>query len=295
MRPEMVAQLNAMGSSPREAMMIRIFKQERTLEVWKRTNSGEFKMFKAYAICAYSGDLGPKVREGDMQSPEGFYTITPGLLNPNSNYYLAFNTGFPNKFDRANGRTGSYLMVHGDCKSVGCFAMTDAGIAEIYALARERFRGGNTSFQVQILPFRMTTANMVKQTANPHFGFWKNIKEGYDLFEHTKVPPAWDVCEQRYIFNAQTTMPLDPMALCPPTVQVASVTAQQQADEMRYSAAIAKGQRAVDEQAAIKARGQAINGAVSGFFGGMGNMFGGNAAPAAAPATAAPLPAPART
>ena len=119
-----LTQLKNMGSSPGQAMMIRIFKQTNEFEVWKRTTAGTFKLFKTYDICAYSGTLGPKIKEGDRQAPEGFYNITPGLLNPNSNYYLSFNTGFPNKFDRVHGRTGSALMVHGGCSSVGCYAIT---------------------------------------------------------------------------------------------------------------------------------------------------------------------------
>ena len=124
LKQEMVHKLASIGSSPGAPMMVRIFKQTNELEVWKQAG-GTFKLVKTYEICAWSGGLGPKVVEGDRQSPEGFYTITPGLMNPNSNYYLAFNTGFPNKFDRAYGRTGSDLMVHGDCSSRGCYSMTD--------------------------------------------------------------------------------------------------------------------------------------------------------------------------
>jgi len=267
-----VSALKAMGSSPGEAMLVRIFKQENSLEVWKRTASGQFRLFKSYDICAYSGDLGPKIREGDRQSPEGFYTITPGLLNPKSNYYLAFNTGFPNKFDRAWGRTGSNLMVHGDCSSSGCYAMTDAGIAEIYALARETFRGGHPSFQLQIFPFRMNAANLARQTSSPHLPFWKNIKEGYDLFELTKTPPLWDVCERQYIFNPASSGPLNPLGACPATIQTAGLSARQQADEAALASYVATEEKKAAEQEAIKARGAAVN----GFFSGIGTLFGGN-------------------
>ena len=125
-----------------------------------RTPAGRFQLLKVYPICRWSGDLGPKVNEGDRQAPEGFYTITPGLMNPNSNYYLAINTGFPNAFDRANDRDGTFLMIHGDCSSSGCYAMTDEQIGEIYSLARELFLGGQPSFQIQAYPFRMTPANL---------------------------------------------------------------------------------------------------------------------------------------
>ena len=288
-----VAALRQMGSSPGEAMVVRIFKEERALEVWKRTNTGEFRMFRSYEICTYSGNLGPKFKEGDMQSPEGFYTITPGLMNPKSAYYLAFNTGFPNKFDRAHGRTGSNLMVHGDCKSVGCYAMTDGSIAEIYALARESFKGGNPSFQVQIFPFKMTASNLAKQATNQHLEFWKDIKEGYDYFELTKTPPTWDVCEKQYIFNASTGAPLDPLGPCPVVAPNPSLVAEQHAADAKIADALAGIDRQAAEKAAIAARGEAVNGAVSGFFGGIGNMLGGEQ-PAAAPVMGdQPAPAPA--
>ena len=121
----------------RSPILIRIFKEESELEVWKQDTTGRFELLKVYPICRWSGDLGPKVSEGDRQAPEGFYTITPGLMNPNSNYYLAINTGFPNAYDRANDRHGAFLMIHGDCSSRGCYAMTDEQIGEIYSLARE--------------------------------------------------------------------------------------------------------------------------------------------------------------
>jgi murein L,D-transpeptidase YafK len=271
------AGLRAMGSSPGEAMMIRIFKEESVLEVWKRTASGQFRLFKAYEICAYSGDLGPKFKEGDRQSPEGFYTITPGLLQPKSSYYLAFNTGFPNKFDRAHGRTGSDLMVHGDCSSRGCYAMTDAGIAEIYALARESFKGGNPSFQLQIFPFRMTTANLARHSTSQHLDFWKDIKEGHDLFDLNKTPPAWDVCERQYIFNPASSGALNAHGACPPSVPNPALIAKLKADEANLvnqaAAAQKEAERRAAEEMAVKARGEAIGGFVSG----LGSIFGGNA------------------
>jgi murein L,D-transpeptidase YafK len=293
--------LRAMGSSPGEAMVIRIFKQEKTLEVWKRTTAGQYKLFKSYEICAFSGDLGPKIQEGDRQSPEGFYTITPGLMNPRSNFYLAFNTGFPNKFDRAWGRTGSDLMVHGDCSSRGCYAMTDQGIAEIYALARETFKGGNPSFQLQIFPFKMTPAKLAQQASSQHLAFWKNIKQGHDLFELTKTPPAWDVCERQYIFNAPGGGALSPVGPCPAVVLNAALTAKQQADEKAFAAAVeseadkaarlaAEAERVAAAEAAAKTRGEAIG----GFFSGIGGLFGGqdaNIAPVITGKTAPrPLP-----
>ncbi len=195
-------ELNVKGMTRASPVLMRIFKEEAELEVWKRDASGRYAHFKTYPICNYSGDLGPKVREGDRQSPEGFYQINMGLMNPNSSYYLAFNMGFPNQFDRSYGRTGSHLMVHGDCSSRGCYAMTDEAIAEVYALAREALQAGQESFQVQAYPFRMTPRNMARHRNNPHMAFWRNLKEGHDHFEVTRQEPQVDVCERRYVFNA---------------------------------------------------------------------------------------------
>ena len=185
-------------------ILVRIFKEEAEMEVWKQTRDGQYALLKTYPICQWSGDLGPKKKEGDRQAPEGFYTITPAQMNPNSNYYLAFNTGFPNAYDRAHGYSGSELMVHGDCSSRGCYAMTDEQILEIYALARESFFGGQKEFQFEAFPFRMTALNMARHRNNPNFAFWKMLKEGYDDFEATHQEPKVAVCEKRYVFDAAT-------------------------------------------------------------------------------------------
>ena len=201
-------------------ILARIFKEEAEFEIWKMNRDGQYELLKTYPVCRWSGDLGPKKREGDRQAPEGFYTITPGQMNPASNYYLAFNTGFPNAYDRAWGYTGSELMVHGDCSSRGCYAMTDEQIQEIYALARESFFGGQQAFQLQAYPFRMTALNMAKHRDNPNFAFWKMLKDGYDNFEATKQEPKVAVCERRYVFDAaapENAKPLrfNPAGKCP--------------------------------------------------------------------------------
>lgn len=200
--PEMVAMIEKKGMTKESPILVRIFKEESELEVWKQDQNGQYAHLKTYPICRWSGELGPKVREGDRQAPEGFYAITPGQMNPNSSYYLSFNLGYPNAFDRAHGRTGAHLMVHGDCSSRGCYSMTDEQIAEIYALGRDSFFGGQRSFQVQAYPFRMTALNMAKHRNSPHLTFWKMLKEGYDHFEVTRQEPKVDVCEKRYVFNA---------------------------------------------------------------------------------------------
>ena len=219
--PEMVtllAQKNMPKDSP---ILVRIFKEESEVEVWKQDTTGQFQLLKLYPICRWSGELGPKKAEGDRQAPEGFYSITPGLMNPNSNYYLAINIGFPNAFDKANNYSGAFLMIHGDCSSRGCYAMTDEQIGEIYSLARESFLGGQKEFQVQAYPFRMTAANLARHRTNPNMPFWKMIKEGNDHFEVTHLEPKVDVCDRHYVFDAQppanSTKPLvfSPTGHCP--------------------------------------------------------------------------------
>lgn len=212
-----VKALATLDTSPAAPMLVRIFKQSAELEVWKPASNGDYRLFKTYAICKWSGELGPKIKEGDHQSPEGFYRVTPGMMNPKSGYYLSFNTGFPNKYDRAHGRSGTNLMVHGDCKSVGCYAMTDDQIREIYALARESFAGGNPSFQLELYPFRLTEENLEKQSSSPHVEFWRNLKEGFDEFERTRRPATVDVCGGRYVFNKDFgSREVDSLAQCPP-------------------------------------------------------------------------------
>ena len=211
----MVAEIENKNMEKELPILVRIFKEESELEVWKEDKTGRFALLKTYPICRWSGDLGPKIKEGDRQAPEGFYTITPGLMNPNSSYYLAINTGFPNAYDRANGRTGGFLMIHGDCSSRGCYAMTDEQIAEIYALARELFFGGQKSFQIQAYPFRMTPINMAKHRNSPHMAFWKMLKQGYDHFEVTRLEPKVDVCEKRYVFDAETSAKFSAADRCP--------------------------------------------------------------------------------
>ena len=196
------AQLAEKGMTEEQPILMRIFKAESELEIWKARDDGRFYHFKTYPICAYSGGLGPKLKQGDRQAPEGFYLISFDQMNPRSKYHLAFNMGFPNAFDRAHGRTGANLMVHGDCTSSGCYSMTDAVIEEIYILAREALSAGQGAFQVQAFPFRMTAANLNAHKNDQWIDFWKNLKEGYDYFEISRLPPKVVVCEKRYLINA---------------------------------------------------------------------------------------------
>jgi murein L,D-transpeptidase YafK len=226
-------------------IILRVFKEEAELEVWKQDTTGHFQILKTYPICRWSGDLGPKLHEGDRQTPEGFYMITPKLMNPNSNFYLAINIGFPNAFDKANDRDGTFLMIHGDCSSSGCYAMTDEQIGEIYALARASLFGGQRSFQIQAYPFRLTPANLARHRTNPNIAFWKMLKIGNDHFEATHLQPRVEVCDRRYVFDAQppsnSTTPLvfDADSRCPAFVVNPKIArtalVKQRADEVEYA------------------------------------------------------------
>jgi len=249
--PEMLSALEQKRMPKESPILVRLFKEDAELEIWKQDESGRFALLKSYPICRWSGELGPKIKEGDRQAPEGFYTITPGQMNPNSSYFLSFNLGYPNAFDKSLDRTGAHLMVHGDCSSRGCYAMTDEQIVEIYALARESFFGGQKSFQVQAYPFRMTPLNMAKHRNSPHLAFWRMLKEGNDHFELSRREPKVEVCEKRYVFDAaapaNATQPLrfDPRGKCPvyevPQELAKAVRDKQSQDEREFAELVTRG------------------------------------------------------
>jgi murein L,D-transpeptidase YafK len=267
--PKLVSDMTAKDMDMQSPILVRLFKQEAELEVWKQNRSGQFALLKTYPICRWSGDLGPKVREGDRQAPEGFYSINPGQMNPQSAYYLSFNTGYPNAFDKALGRTGSQLMVHGDCSSRGCYAMTDEQIAEIYSLGRESFFGGQRAFQFQAYPFKMTPVNMARHRNNPNMPFWKMIKEGNDHFEVTKQEPKVEFCENKYVFdpaqppNSSKPLVFNASAKCP-----AYVIPDEIADAVRE-----KQQQEAAETAKLISKGTPVARLNTGIDGGMNKVF----------------------
>jgi murein L,D-transpeptidase YafK len=241
--PDRIVQsMKAKGMTRHSPIMVRIFKEEGELEVWKQKDTGRYDLVASYGICKWSGKLGPKFREGDRQAPEGFYTVSPAQMNPKSSYYLAFNIGYPNAYDRSHGRGGSNLMVHGACSSAGCYSMTDEQVREIYAFARDAFKGGQTAFQVQAFPFRMTAENMARYRGDPNFAFWEMLKEGYDHFEITKVPPKVDVCEGRYVFNRieEEGAKFSPAGACPPSSQPEKLMVAYSARVSDYSVAFSQ-------------------------------------------------------
>jgi murein L,D-transpeptidase YafK len=275
-------------------IMIRIFKEDSTLEVWKEKRNGRFALLDTFEICKWSGKLGPKFKEGDRQAPEGFYEITPGLMNPNSSYHLAFNLGYPNQYDRSYGRTGSNLMVHGACSSRGCYAMTDAQVQDIYALARDSFKGGQRSFQVQAFPFRMTPENMAKHYDSEHMDFWRMLKVGYDHFELTKVPPKVSVCEKKYVFDATTLVegvPFKAAAKCPdyevpPRLQQL-VQEKQRKDDEKYQQLAARFEARAERQKRWEERQTKFAEALGGSAEASADTASGNTETAATEATAA--------
>ena len=198
---EVVPAMRTGGFSPGSPVMIRIFKRESLLEVWMLKNA-RFELFGVYPICYWSGRLGPKEREGDRQAPEGFYSVGVSQLQLFGRHPRSLNIGFPNVFDRASNRTGSYILVHGGCTSIGCFAMTDPVMEQIYTVSAEALYAGQDRIQVQIYPFRMTEANLAAQAGHKWYGFWRNLKEGYDAFEATRLPPAVSVCRKTYVIAA---------------------------------------------------------------------------------------------
>jgi murein L,D-transpeptidase YafK len=242
--PELLSLLRQKKMPKHSPILVRIFKEEAELEVWKQDTTGHFQILKIFPICRWSGDLGPKLHEGDRQAPEGFYTITPELMNPNSNFYLAINIGFPNGLDKANNRNGSLLMIHGDCASSGCYAMTDEQISEIYSLARDSLLG-RPSFQIQAYPFRLTPANLARHRTHPQLAFWKMLKVGNDHFEATHLEPKVDVCDRLYVFDAQpppnspNPLVFNPTGKCPAFVVNPKIARRalekQRADEVEYA------------------------------------------------------------
>lgn len=207
---ERLADLNQRVKPPLEQMLlqnglklgcpafIRLFKESSELELWLQDAAGAWKHFRTYRIACFSGEIGPKQREGDRQAPEGFYAVTARQLNPASSYHLAFNIGYPNACDLHHQRTGSLIMVHGDEVSVGCYAMTDRVIEEIYLLVAAALESGQPEVPVHCFPFRFTHERMQKAQSHVWFDFWQNLREAYDRFERSRVPPVVQSLNGRY-------------------------------------------------------------------------------------------------
>jgi murein L,D-transpeptidase YafK len=200
-RSALRADLAKAGFTLGDAAFVRIYKREKRLELWMQKDGARYALFRSYPICNYSGALGPKLSEGDKQAPEGFYRIARAQLNPNSRHHLAFNLGFPNAFDRQLERTGSALMVHGGCSSVGCYAIGDENVDEVYAVIEAALDAGQRAVDVAAFPFEMTEPVLIAHAGTPWDGFWQNLKQGAELFERDGLPPKVAACEGRYRFG----------------------------------------------------------------------------------------------
>lgn len=198
--PMLKLELQAKGLKYGSPVFMRLFKDPGYLEVWIESSNGQYQKFKEYDICTFSGNLGPKLRQGDKQSPEGFYVVGPGKLNPWSKFHLSFNMGYPNIYDRQHGRTGSALMVHGNCVSIGCYAMTNGQMNEIYALAFAAFDAGQRFFDVHSFPFKLDDDILDNYKSNKWHPFWQNLKGGYDHFNQYKTPPKVVADNGTYVF-----------------------------------------------------------------------------------------------
>lgn len=204
LRAPMAERLREAGFRAGDPVFMRIFKEERLLELWMQpagSPEAPFRLFAVYPICAMSGTLGPKLKQGDRQAPEGFYAVGLKQFNPHSRFHLSFNIGYPNSYDRSHGCTGDFIMVHGNCVSEGCFAMTDRFIEEIYGLAQDALRGGQPFFRIHIFPFRLNAENLRRHAASNWLSFWEMLRPGYDYFERHKLPPDIVVRNKAYALS----------------------------------------------------------------------------------------------
>ena len=196
--PDLRERLQALGADWGAPLYLRIFKASDELEVW--VDVGErYRLLRSWPICTWSGALGPKLREGDGQAPEGFYAVGPQQLNPASSYHLSFNLGYPNAYDRAHGRTGDYLMVHGNCVSIGCYAMGDAAIEEIYTLVAAALAHGQDRVPVHIFPFRMEAGWEEEHELSEWLPFWQQLAPAYTAFAENGQLPRVSVKNRHYV------------------------------------------------------------------------------------------------
>jgi murein L,D-transpeptidase YafK len=207
-------------SYPAAEIFMRVFKRERSLELWVRAGGAErFELLKTYAICAMSGELGPKRRQGDNQTPEGFYQIS--WFNPRSEYHLSLYLDYPNVRDRATAaegvRLGGDIYIHGGCISEGCLAITDDGIRELYWVSVEARSAGQTRIPVHVFPARLGDGDLellrrVFGTRPDLVRFWETLKPGYDFFEEYRRLPAVGVSDrgEYYVMGALADQPVRP-------------------------------------------------------------------------------------
>ena len=218
------------GVTAASPVLFRAYKKESEIEVWKKGPAG-YVFIKTFPICRWSGQLGPKRKSGDRQTPEGVYTVPRRQMNPNSHYYLSFDVGYPNAYDRAHGGTGSAVMVHGICSSMGCFAMTNGTVGEIYAIARDALNGGQAAFQFQSYPFRMSAEAMARYRTDPNIAFWRELKAGSDRFEASREELQVSVVAGRYAFAPSRDPVIEATVITHRAVEEARIAALAEAGE----------------------------------------------------------------
>jgi murein L,D-transpeptidase YafK len=199
---ELETELQAAGFELGAPAFIRIFKADSSLELWM-LRRGRFELFKTYTICKWSGALGPKLREGDKQSPEGVYFITGDDLIVNARWHRAMNVGYPNARDNALGLTGSDILIHGKCTSIGCFALTDDVVQDVYEVVDAALDAGQPRIPVHIFPFQLTREKLAGVAGDEWADFWHELKRGHDLFLRDRLPPRTFVCNGRYAFQSR--------------------------------------------------------------------------------------------
>jgi murein L,D-transpeptidase YafK len=193
---------------PPRRIFLRLFKLEAECELWAAgTPTGQLSKIKTYSICALSGELGPKRREGDLQVPEGFYHIS--AFNPWSNFHLSLKINYPNGSDRILGdrrHPGGDIFIHGSCVTIGCVPLRDDPIEEVYLVAVDARDHGQDHIPVHIFPRRMRNAQAgagITDAADPVLqGFWQNLREGFTYFETRRLLPRITVDSNgRYHFH----------------------------------------------------------------------------------------------
>lgn len=217
------ARLAEKSIPPGSPVLIRIFKAESELEIWMGDDNGTYTLFASYPVCYWSGTLGPKLKEGDRQAPEGIYTVTLPQTHHSGRWPQSLDIGFPNPFDQVHQRDGSSILIHGGCASIGCFAMTNAVNLEVHKLTVDALESGQSYVPIHVFPFRMTGQNLARYESPDWREFWGNLKEGYDLFERTHRPPRVSVCGTHYGFEAASRIEganPGPIRVCPETAQV---------------------------------------------------------------------------
>jgi len=200
------ADLKKAGVKGKFDLYIAAYKTEGKFEVWLKTSAQQpYQLFKTYDFCAHSGTLGPKVFEGDLQTPEGFYHIN--VFNPESNFHLSLGINYPNKVDAVrtgkNQKPGGDIYIHGACATVGCIPLTDEKIKEVYILAVEAQNAGQKEIPVHIYPFKLTNANLKKYSAiyPQHKSLWETLQLGYTYFEQHKSLPIINQVKGNYIMK----------------------------------------------------------------------------------------------